>query len=705
MKKHIICLLLLLLFSACKKKNEDAVTPVVTLPVENRLKVLDDCKAKFREFNGILTLQDKQKLVDWLKTRPEFEAAGIAEAEDNVWARFTDGRFLMFVNNRETVPIDLRGGRVGEEPVRPETGERTGELPTLVNAVLMNGMGSYYIDQTGAIANIFAAAKTGYKVSRQKASVDNLKNLKDVGVFFLSTHGGAARLRLSPSDTSLTLGFWTTDKVTLATDASLDADIRAGNLGYMVAYNDQPAPKDTTVEAHYAFTSDFVKTYMSFSDNAYIHFSACNSFGPTATSINFRNEILKKPGVFVGWTLPVGERAAYKAAQFMFDRLLGANGIGSSTNFPIPKEDPNQRPFDATSVYTDLLIKGLGTSEGEYVLKDGTKVPYTSVLLMKNTSAGDTKFLLNPSIDSLVIDETNSELSIYGIFGSDPRSNGGGEVTVNGTPVTLIQKWETDKITCTIPFEGAGSAGDVVVKARGNPSNPVPLTEWKIELNVKEGTAMSVNADITLHLRADVHRSRKKTGEKNPKRPGENDMETDAVKIQRAFAQDSKLVLTAGGSCSYSCGCESREYSISGSGEYKLLQISGTGQGLLAKFGWEKRNKINLLLTFNEQKAFSHTNKTGGCGFPSQTNTSSFPFGFSTINASGSTISFPSLEFANPDQFDFSIKAGSFTFLGANPVPECVCNSTPVLPVITWKTCTPQFAPDAKTAARVGEPQ
>ncbi|MBC8112177.1 MAG: hypothetical protein H7Y04_14060 [Verrucomicrobia bacterium] len=693
---RIVFFFLVVLSFACKKKNEDAVTPDTVVSAEVRIKALEDCKAKFREFNGIVTGQDKQKLVDWLKTRPEFEAAGIAEAADNVWARFTDGRFLMFVNNRKTVPIDLRGGRKGQdEPItQPKAGEKNGELPTPVNAILMNGMGSYYIDQTACIGNIFAAVKTGYKVSKQKASVENLKkNVKDAGVFFLTTHGGETRLRLSPSDTSLTLGFWSTDQVTLATDASLDSDLKQGNLGYMVAYNDEPTSGNMTVEAHYAFTASFVDTYMNFGENAYIHFSACNSFRQSASGAAFRKAILKKPGVFAGWTLSVYETDAYVAAQFMFDRLLGANGVGSSTDLPIPKEDPNQRPFPVESVFQDLKIKGLATS-GLSNLRIENRSTFNGTGFLR-------PFILNPSIDSLEIDEVNSELSIYGIFGSDPRSNGGGEVTVDATSAQ-IKIWTTTKITCTIPFEGSGSAGNVIVKVRGNESNLVPLTEWKIELNVKEGTTQRIDADIILHLRADVHRSRKKPGEKDPKRPGENDMETDVIKIQRAFAQDSKLVLTASGSCSYSCGCQTNQSRVSGSREYKLLQLSGTGQGLLAKFGWEKRNKINLLLTFNEQQAFSYANTTGGCGDPSKTNTNSLPFVFATINASGSTITYPSLEFANPDQFDFSIKAGSFTFLGANVVPQCSCNSTPVLPVITWKVCKPQFAPDAKTAARMG---
>lgn len=687
--------LIVLVLIGCQKSNDNPMTPVVTSPSENRMQVLDACETKFRELDGITTLQARQQLVVWLKSRPEFEAAGIATGENNVWARFTDGRFLMFINNRETVSPDERGGRVGYflSPANPAGSNLVRELPTPLKVTLLNGMGTHYIDETGAVANIIGAAKTAYQVTKDKASVDNLKNIKDDAIFYLSTHGGGALLSRAPGDTVVSLGFWTTDSVTAANEARFADDLKNDRLGYVIAYNNDKVPRSAgvTEETHYAFTSRFVDQYMSFGENALICFSACSSFRESTGGETFRNSILKKPGVYVGWTQPVKSQNAYVAFQFLFDRLLGANG-GSSTNFPIPKEDPPQRSFDIEAVYQDLLAKGLGSS----VTVDEKGVITSSRLKIDNRTSADKKLILTPSIAYMDINETNSELSLYGIFGSDPLLNGG--VTVNGTAATNI-RWTPDKITCTIPYEGAGSAGDVVVKSRGHSSNPVPLTEWQIEMNVTEGTNLTVKADITLHLRADVHRSRKKPGEKDPTSPGQNDMEIYPL-LRRPFANDSKATVTAAGSCTYACGCETNKFSRSGTKEYKILNVS-SGEGLSAQFGWEKRDKLNLMISFTDQKAYTETTTTSGCSLPSTTNTNVLPYAFTAIEPSGSTISTPSFVFSNPSQFDFTIRAGSFPLIGTTSLNNCTCNATLALGKITWKASVPRFAPTDKTAARI----
>jgi hypothetical protein len=63
----------------------------------------------------------------------------------------------------------------------------------------------------------------------------------------------------------------------------------------------------------------------------------------------------------------------------------------------------------------------------------------------------------------------------------------------------------------------------------------------------------------------------------------------------------------------------------------------------------------------------------------------------------------PELVFANPDQFDFTIKPGEKAF-AALYGETCVCTGTTYTEntTIKWKASIPKFAPTDKTPARVG---
>ena len=96
---------------------------------------------------------------------------------------------------------------------------------------------------------------------------------------------------------------------------------------------------------------------------------------------------------------------------------------------------------------------------------------------------GDTEFgVLAPSIQFLFSHPYDEELYLYGLFGKDPGNDG--QVTVGGSQLA-VKEWarddqtQLDKIVCTLPFEGAGSSGDVQVTVRDHKSNIRRLSLYK----------------------------------------------------------------------------------------------------------------------------------------------------------------------------------------------------------------------------------
>jgi hypothetical protein len=114
----------------------------------------------------------------------------------------------------------------------------------------------------------------------------------------------------------------------------------------------------------------------------------------------------------------------------------------------------------------------------------------------------------------MTVDETkgqSGQLTINGIFGNDPRPGGSdGSVEVGGAGAH-INSWNAKEIVVDLALSGAGSAGNVVVTARGHKSNVARITEWRsnnFTYTYKENGSLQVQTIYTLHLRADLRKYR-----------------------------------------------------------------------------------------------------------------------------------------------------------------------------------------------------
>jgi hypothetical protein len=294
---------------------------------------------------------------------------------------------------------------------------------------------------------------------------------------------------------------WTSDIATVANLPNYAEDLIAHRLCVFSAVADTNALGGQENVTRYGITSKFIQYYWAnFAPNAMVVITACASDSVPA----FRNAIQSKGGpAYFGWSASVSCKGGCYAAEFIFDRCLGANR-------GFPRENPKQRPFDIGNVFADLVQRNLHVQPGG----DGTNT-FTSAM---RYHPGSSNFgLLAPSIKFLDLYAVADELKIIGLFGEDPGPNG--LVTVGGQPVT-IKTWSPNEITCDIPVSGPGSAGPVIVEKKADDggfrkSNIVNLTEWRgtFTQTHSEGGSLKVTVTYDFHIRADIHSHRDVPGE------------------------------------------------------------------------------------------------------------------------------------------------------------------------------------------------
>jgi hypothetical protein len=448
----------------------------------------------------------------------------------DIWAEFTDGSEYMIINNRpkgtEVFPDfpGLIGGKSSQR-TQGSSNARVG-LPESDNVYLVNSLGNSFPSTRNA-RNVIKGFFTdkGYEVQLLDGTIENLKTIKDAGVFYFSTHGGFKK-----EGTDSIYRAWTSDTVSVATEKMYKQDIKEKNLVYIRAYHNVGPNGQDQAETHYGITHKFVEKYMKFADNAMIYVDACKSF----LDNDFQYAFIKQSnftGTYLGWTEDVLDGDSYKNAAYYFDRVLAENSPFSV----VMPEHPDQRAFDIPSIFQDMVKKDLGKS----LVRQGTPEDVYAYLTFR--SGHNSSSLLRPGIAYLLMDELTGYLNIYGSFGEDVGVQDR-QVTIDGIPVDEIVSWSPTMIFCKIKSTGKGSAGDVVVKVRNHASHPRTLTEWRGHLKYKRPSEGSLTEEITfdVHLRGDANKYREMPGEKPVPIPNDQ--------ILRVFAKDSKATYSLGGS-------------------------------------------------------------------------------------------------------------------------------------------------------------
>ncbi|AEB12135.1 hypothetical protein [Marinithermus hydrothermalis] len=473
------------------------------LPYAEREQAVTTVIAKIDElYGGRLdgrSVAELQQLADFMVSLPEFEAAGVAD-DHTVWGRFTDGRLYLVVDNRETNTMTGTGTNTAADPaalepyaparpaLRPlQAGEL--ELPKVRRALVMNALGTAFVSPSARIRGWLADA--GYQASSPTPTVDLLKSVSGVGVFYLDAHGGEGQGR----DGKTRYGIWTATPVSAAGELKYDDDLKTLRLVWMTALEDTLPDGTDTFETHYAFTGDFVSTYMSFSEHSLVFINACSSYTGAGMQSGF---LAAGASVYAGWTKPVSDGAANLAANYFFDRALGSNRY-------LP-ETAAQRPFDYLAVWNEMKRKEY---EVDYKGNPPThEDPETRLVFVELQPAFA---LLAPSIERLAVDEIAGKLTLSGMFGAQSQADA--KVSVDGLPLDVLS-WSATEVVAKLP--PGQDAGPVEVEVGRRRSNAVPLTRWQLRITYDAEMHLTdfllfdswdsrTTVTCTLTVRADVH--------------------------------------------------------------------------------------------------------------------------------------------------------------------------------------------------------
>lgn len=422
-------------------------------------------------------------LASMIRNAPGIADSG-ASPGGTVWARFADGRLVIV-----SAPNDWNG-----------------PAPALVPPAAKRAIGrgipqsrfAYVFDAFDDDPNFPSAASSvrdslqagGYNIASpnepKNATVDNLLQVKNAAAFYICTHGGAVT-SLPNSSLGEFTSVMTTTPVTKENDAKYRDDLQSDALNYMIQRPRKNGGVKVSVAKHYCFTRNFVLKHMTFANDSVAAVDSCNSF-----RLSDMAEALETKGAATvfGWSNTVRAGDSKAAFEYLFDRVTGRNGVD-------PAEDGGpQRPFDYVGVWHEMGPKHLN----EFVGKDGAP---TDLLTNEDAQGG-----LNPSIQSIGVEESLSQITLEGDFPHEP-----GTVQINGHNLEVV-RWEPNSVVAKIPATGADSSGDVQVFYLGRKSNVVTITEWNGDIEYTYQDVGSLKEIVRAHVRfrADAHRFRMEAG-------------------------------------------------------------------------------------------------------------------------------------------------------------------------------------------------
>jgi hypothetical protein len=480
-----------------------------------------------------------EQLARFLADQPEIEISGYGAG--GVWARFTDGRLIVFDSNVEAE--DFAPAKASPAPEsanqsapaavrRPASGASWSDIPESSNIGLYKG----HDEATGWLTNIKMFVEDpkdekgdpiySYKTGEIKnASVEALMSLpSDLAVFALHTHGSDMALN---RNLERVYSLYTTSPVTVTNEFQYSSMLNAGELAYYHPFFTIKSILDVLTFSdqfyHYAITAKFVDSYWGKtrrfeSAQTFVYFNTCS--GASAKAQPMIDAIFSGgASLYAGWTYRSMHQDGPATASYIFDRLLGAN-----LN-PQTMSDAH-RPFSWDKLHDEMISLGLGKTYDDKYGKDQQGDAQYSWLIFKPAPNCPFK-LLAPSIKFMDVDEKTEtdeepELTIFGTFGDTEGEVFIKKESVSGASPLSVKEWTKEKIICYLQKD---DYGDVSVKVNGNRSNLRPLSRWKGKVDftvipnpsVPNQTACTLQDKVTWDLkliRADVALFRDKPEEK-----------------------------------------------------------------------------------------------------------------------------------------------------------------------------------------------
>ncbi|MBN1291586.1 MAG: T9SS type A sorting domain-containing protein [Candidatus Latescibacteria bacterium] len=510
----------------------------------------DQRKAVFSKItltlNNLIDIPDSVRfghLALFLAEQPEIEIAGYDVG--GVWARFTDGRLIIFDANVEAedlIPVSTESEmKIATSSNETETSRSAiqassswTDIPESKRICLyrnpnessewLNNVKLYVEQPTDENGNrIYSYTVDG---GIKDASVEAFMNIPgDCAVFALHTHGSNRAYNRSWEPE---YALYTTTPVTLPNEIKYWDLLKTGQLVYyhpvffenlagVIIFTDQ--------YYHYAISTSFIENYWVKSKRfetakTFVYFNVCSSFSEKSSKM-VKAIYSSGASLYAGWTYRALGHDGPATASYIFDRLLGSNMWGPTMNDP-------HRPFSWDTLHDEMISLGYGKSYDDKYGKDKEGDAQYSWLKLEPAPNSPFK-LLAPSIKYMDVDEKTEtdeqpELTIYGTFGDTQGEVFIKKESVSSSSPLTIKEWNKDKIICYLQKD---DYGDVSVKVNGNRSNLRSLSKWKgkVEFTVIPNPTVPNQTSCTLQdqvtwdlklIRADVAPYRERKPEEKP---------------------------------------------------------------------------------------------------------------------------------------------------------------------------------------------
>ncbi len=443
-----------------------------------------------------------------MRARDDVVQADVDEESGVVWAVLRDGTTYNLLLNFSP-EIQSAGDAQHSEALAALE-----QASVRTNAGVPHGKKAYVRDSLGTCFDLSVTPqlrgyldKAGYDVDVVPGDedVEDYRNITGASMVYIHTHGGFIRPAVGIKQTESghwvldyasgeneppkMFGLWTETPFTVTNLQKYKAEIASGDLVLAGATTDRKDDGTCTKPSMFMVSSSFIKKHWSLEPDSVVFLNTCFSGNPEVTEALFS----KGAGLVLGWTWMSSSTVTPK---FVMDRLLGANTYNP--------QSPEQRAFHWPEVQREGRELGVLTTQFtenmNRFIDTFRPIKVDSELLFMANPVHDAGALA-PSIKQLKVDEDRERLVVEGWFGSNE-----GRVTINGAAVA-VQQWTAQVIEVTLPRNGPGSYGEVVVEVDGRESNPVPLTEWrgKLTYTFNQAEGLEYQFEWDLHFRGDFH--------------------------------------------------------------------------------------------------------------------------------------------------------------------------------------------------------
>ena len=483
---------------------------------------------------------DSATLAQALQALPALERVGVSAAVGNVWAKFTDGQFLVVPNNLEPgAPATGRSAPDGQRRVRALAAEASARKRAAANGdfdtpAILTGQQYRQLDMLGQVP--IGSSPDAVHLCRDFVSADTLPELRRMAV---------GRGFTLPA-------VQTTEQPDVGIDNGVDGlTLLSGDgvffiTGVAAQVGNDDTPRTVICTATRATEANLARHAFSLATGLLVHAVAmrgvagawepvdCLAIGPEFARQNwaFPTECI---GIFnltggvslsdwiaplngsglnhiLGWEQAVSWQRLLAFADDLIQLNLATNNFDGRT--VAQDREPKLRSYGMGETLGYLLQRGLTGGGSPFYLQERTPSQFVNTLL--------------PTIDLAIFRENTLEFELVGQFGrradadgvtariatsvsdggsfAEPLLSRAADPPLGGNNPLRDPSWEGGLLLTVLNETDLERGGYVQVFNGGRCSNVIPITHWEIPFRVVTTIdALTLEVTIAVRLRADVH--------------------------------------------------------------------------------------------------------------------------------------------------------------------------------------------------------